>query len=129
MHPKMVALMIGTNNVVANTPEQIAEGIAAVVADYQKRCPGVVILLQAVFPRAHLSTDPLRAKIKTINQSIAKLADGQKVIFIDFGDKFLTPDGTLEPEIMPDFLHPNEAGYKIWADAIQPVIDKYFPQK
>lgn len=36
-------------------------------------------------------------------------------------------DGTLTPEIMPDFLHPSTKGYVIWADAIQPVIDKYFP--
>ena len=29
----------------------------------------------------------------------------------------------------PDFLHPSAKGYQIWADAIQPVIDKYFPAK
>ena len=32
------------------------------------------------------------------------------------------PDGTLSKEIMPDFLHPNEAGYQIWADAITPKL-------
>jgi len=31
-------------------------------------------------------------------------------------------------EMMPDFLHPSTKGYQIWADAIQPVIDKFFPQ-
>ena len=47
------------------------------------------------------------------------------MIFTDFGDKFLEADGTLSPEVMPDFLHPNAKGYQIWADAIQPFIDKY----
>ena len=28
---------------------------------------------------------------------------------------------------MPDYLHPSPKGYEIWADAIQPVIDTYFP--
>jgi lysophospholipase L1-like esterase len=37
---------------------------------------------------------------------------------MDIGEKFLTPDGTLTAEIMPDALHPHEAGYQIWADAI-----------
>jgi len=29
---------------------------------------------------------------------------------------------------MPDLLHPNTKGYAVWADSIQPVIDKYFPK-
>jgi beta-glucosidase len=33
----------------------------------------------------------------------------------------------MSPEIMPDFLHPSAKGYRIWADAIQPVIDQLFP--
>jgi lysophospholipase L1-like esterase len=37
---------------------------------------------------------------------------------LDIGDKFLAADGTLTPEIMPDGLHPNLRGYRIWADAI-----------
>lgn len=125
LHPKLVAILIGTNNLLSNTPEQTAEGVKAIVAEYRQRCPDAVVLLQAVFPRGNLATDPMRAKIKEVNRIIAKLDDGKKVIFIDFGDKFLSPDGTLGPDIMPDFLHPNAKGYEIWADAIQPVIDKY----
>ena len=126
IHPKLVALMIGTNN--GNPPEQVAEGVAAIVAEYRKRCPEAVILLQGIFPRGNLADNPARAKIKTINGILSKLDDGKNVIYIDFGEKFLSADGTLPPEIMPDFLHPNAKGYQIWADAIQPVIDKYFPK-
>jgi beta-glucosidase len=25
---------------------------------------------------------------------------------------------------MPDFLHPNEKGYRIWADAVEPTVRK-----
>ncbi|MEI8340892.1 MAG: GDSL-type esterase/lipase family protein, partial [Verrucomicrobiota bacterium] len=109
--------------------EQIAEGVTAIVGGYRKRCPEAVILLQAIFPRGKAATDPARAKIKAINQLLAKLDDGKQVVFIDFGDKFLSADGTLSPDIMPDFLHPSAKGYEIWAEAIQPVIDKYFPKK
>lgn len=127
LNPKLIALMIGTNNLGRNTVEQIAEGVTAVVKDYQKRCPNAVILLQAIFPRGESPTDPNRARIKAINEIISKLGDGKKVVFIDFGDKFLKPDGSISPEIMPDFLHPSPKGYEIWANAIQPVIDTYFP--
>ncbi len=126
LHPKLIALMIGTNNTGGLTDVQIAEGITADVRAYQKICPDAIILLQAVFPRAEKPTDPVRAKIKGINTAIAKLADGKKVIYMDFGDKFLQPDGTLTKDIMPDFLHPNAKGYQIWADAIRPEIEKVF---
>lgn len=126
LHPKLIALMIGTNNTGSNTDVQIAEGITAIVHEYQKLCPDAVILLQAVFPRSEKPTDPVRAKIKNINTIISKLGDGQKVIYVDFSDKFLQPDGTLTRDIMPDFLHPNAKGYEIWADAIRPEIEKVF---
>jgi len=127
LHPKLIALMIGTNNLGKNNEKQIADGIKAVVAEYQKRCPQAVILLQAIFPRSEKSDGPFRSSIKIINESLSKLGDGKKVIYLDFGDKFLTPDGTMSKEVMHDFLHPSAAGYQIWADAIQPIIDKYVP--
>lgn len=126
LHPKMVALMIGTNNTGNCTDVQIAEGVTAIVKEYQKLCPEAVILLQAVFPRAEKATDPVRQKIKNVNEILAKLGDGKKVIYVDFGDKLLQPDGTLSKDIMPDFLHPNTKGYEIWADAIRPEIEKVF---
>ena len=127
LHPRLILLMIGTNNIGSNTNEQIAEGIREIIDQYRKLCPDATILIQGIFPRGHDATNPLREQIKEINKIIATYSDGKKVLFLDFGDKFLQADGTLSPEIMPDFLHPGEKGYQIWADAIQPVIDQYFP--
>ncbi len=125
IRPKLIVLMIGTNNLSANTVEQIAEGVKAVVSEYQKRCPGAVILLQGILPRGEKPSDPLRAKINSINQIIAGLNDGKKVVYIDFGNRLLEPDGTLTRAVMPDFLHPSPKGYEIWADAIAPLIEQY----
>jgi lysophospholipase L1-like esterase len=122
--PKLVALMIGTNNLGRDTDEQIAAGVEKIVQEYQQRCPEAVILLQGIFPRGAKADDPLRARIKHINAIIAKLGDDKKIIYLDFGDKFLEPDGTLSPRIMPDYVHPSEEGYEIWATAIAPVIER-----
>lgn len=127
LHPKLVVLLIGTNNLGHATAEQLAEGIKAVVMEYQKHCPGSAILLQGIFPRGEKPTDPARDKIKSVNKLISQYADGKSVIYLDFGDKFLQPNGSISKEIMPDFLHPSAKGYQIWADAIQPVIDQFFP--
>jgi len=126
LHPKLVVLLIGTNNMYSNSADQIAGGIKAIVAEYQKQCPEAKILLQGIFPRGESPTDPLRAKVKRVNQLISSLGDGKKVIFLDFGDKLLDEKGQYTQPNTADFLHPNGPGYQIWADAIQPVIDSTF---
>jgi lysophospholipase L1-like esterase len=123
--PKAVVLMIGTNNIgmnrdgtPRNTTPEIIEGVTTVVQDLRGGFPDAKILLLAIFPRAEKDT-PDRAQITEINESIAKLHDGQHVHYLDIGAKFLEADGTLPLDIMPDLLHPNEKGYQIWADAIR----------
>lgn len=127
IHPKLIVLLIGTNNL--GHEESIADtiaGVTAIVAEYRKRCPRAVILLHGIFPRGERSIDPYRLKIKSVNEEIAKLAETGKVIYVDLGYKFLQQDGTMNAEIMPDFLHPSVKGYEVWADALQPYIDRYF---
>jgi len=127
LDPKLVVLMIGTNNTGRDSVDQIAQGVSVVTAEYAKRCPHAQILLLAIFPRSPNATDPIRAKIAAINQKLSAL-QSDRVTFLDIGSKFLQPDGTLTKEIMPDFLHPSAKGYQIWADAIQPIVDKYLPK-
>jgi lysophospholipase L1-like esterase len=129
LDPKMVVLMIGTNNINRNTPDEIVEGIKVLVAEYLKDAPHARLLLLGIFPRGALASDGSRAIIMKINSQIALLDDGQRVTFLDFGAKFLDPQGGITTDIMPDRLHPSAAGYQIWADAIQSEIDKTFPKK
>jgi lysophospholipase L1-like esterase len=127
INPKVVVLMIGTNNVGRNTPDQIAGGIKAAVAGYETLCPNAHIILMAVFPRGKTANDGNRLKLAAVNTQIAALDDGQRVSFVDIGSKLTEKDGEIIPEMMPDALHPTAQGYVIWADAIQPLIDKYVP--
>lgn len=123
--PKLAVLMIGTNNLRGNTDEEIADGIKAIVAELHKRTPETKLLLLGVFPRGEKADDANRGRIKHINSIIAKLDDGGKTVkYLDIGDKFLQPDGTLPKSIMPDGLHPNAKGYEIWVDAIAPTLQE-----
>jgi lysophospholipase L1-like esterase len=121
--PKGVVLMIGTNNSSTDTAEGIAKGVTAIVETIRTKQPQAKILLLAVFPRGEKATpNPGRAKLKEVNAMIAKLDDGKNINFLDIGEKFLQPDGSITKEIMPDFLHLSTAGYQIWADAISPKL-------
>lgn len=120
--PKVMMLMIGTNNLGSNTNEEIAEGIKAVVAEFHKKHSDAKVLLLGIFPRGQSATDKNRDRIKKINATIAKMDDGKKIKYLDIGEKFLEPDGSLSKEIMYDFLHLTKKGYGIWADAVKPVL-------
>lgn len=123
--PKVVVLMIGTNNSGRNKADEIAEGIKKLVAEYQRRCPHAHIVLMGVFPRGKTAEDGGRKKVAAVNAQIKSLDDGQRVTFIDISSQLMNSDGTISPDMMPDFVHPTAKGYQIWADAIQPSIDKY----
>jgi lysophospholipase L1-like esterase len=132
IHPKVIMLMIGTNNTPVNngnTAEQIAQGITAIVKEIQKRSPKTKILLLGIFPRGQ-KPNPQRDKIKQANEIISKLDDGGKPVkYLDIGSKFLQPDGTISQDIMFDYLHLTAKGYQIWANAVKEPISELLGKK
>lgn len=129
VNPRVVVLMIGTNNTGRDSVENLAAGVNACAAEYLKRCPQAHLILMAIFPRSAKPNDPARIKVKKVNEIISHVQDPQRETFIDIGPQLEQPDGTILPTIMPDFVHPNAPGYRIWATAIRPTIDKYLQAK
>jgi lysophospholipase L1-like esterase len=119
--PKLTVLLIGTNNLSDHTPDEIAQGVSAIVAEIRRRLPTTKVLLLGVFPRSH-RPDAVRDKIKSVNQKIAGLDDGSRVRFLDIGPSFLSDGGMITREVMPDYLHLTRRGYRIWADAMEPTL-------
>lgn len=123
LKPRAIVLLIGTNNVghgKSNASETLA-GIQRVVATLRSQCPDAKIVLMAVFPRGeHINN--MRGDLLQVNQALA--ADPQPgVTLIDIGTRFIQPNGDIRKELMPDALHLSPAGYRIWAEAVLPLIN------
>jgi beta-glucosidase len=120
LKPKAAVVMIGTNNSNGedNTVDQIADGVTAIVKKLREKLPHTKILLLAIFPRSE-NPSAQRGKVLQVNQIIQKLADEQNVFWIDFGYRFVSSDGTIPNDLMPDYLHLSARGYEIWAEAIE----------
>jgi len=129
INPKLMVLMIGTNNSGADSAEDIAVGIKEVVKTYRAARPESKVLVLAIFPRSEKPDDAQRKKVAEASKLASDVADGKMVHFLDIGSKFLEPDGTLSKDIMPDFLHLSEKGYTIWAEAVTPEIKKLISDK
>ena len=124
--PKLAVVMIGTNNTGTrhDPPEETAAGIQAILTILRTRLPGSKILLLGVFPRSALANDPFRRLNAAINDRLRHYADNQQVFFLDLSPRFLDSWGRLAQALMPDYLHPSERGYKVWADGMEDMIRK-----
>jgi lysophospholipase L1-like esterase len=126
LHPKYVVLNIGTNNLTGtnhartNTPAEIAEAIGVICDRIHEKSPQTKIIIMGVFPRGEKPDDPIRKPIIALNKLLPDVAKAHQADFLDIGQKFLAPDGTIPNSMMFDFCHPAEKGYAIWAEALKP---------
>ena len=125
LHPRTVVINIGTNNLTGtenartNTPEEIVQGILAIHKKIRVTSPASRIIVMGIFPRNSDPASPAREAIVSVNRLLSEaLANEPNTIFLDIGDRFLAPDGTLLPNVMSDGTHPTEEGYTIWAKAL-----------
>ena len=119
---KAVMIMAGTNN--GNPPADVARGIRRLIEVVRERQPKAKILLLPVFPRGEKPDDPTRLRYEKVKEIIRGYADGETVIWCDFNDRLLQPDGTATKEVFTDFCHLTEKGYGIWRDAMLPYFEK-----
>ena len=129
LHPKVIVLLAGTNNVGSRVPadidaavENITKGLQAVLNLIRSKAPDAVIVVTAIFPRN--DNPAVMPEIDRINANLAKMADGRKFRYLNVNDKLAGPDGTLFEGMMNanDKLHPTLKGYQAWADALKPIL-------
>jgi lysophospholipase L1-like esterase len=132
---RVAVVMIGTNNTGTNkdgtetcTDADILEGATAVVQQIRSRQPETKIILLGIFPRGP-TFSAQRGKLLQVNQALARLDDGKDIFYIDFGSQLIENDGSISQSMMKDYLHPGEAGYKIWANATEPKLKELLVEK
>ena len=125
---KCVVLMIGTNNNSANDsdPAAVAEGVKKIVAGIRSRQPKAKVILHPIFPRG-CSADSGHAAAKSRNEKTNALlkqfaGEDGKLVWVDFNDKLVDESGWVPKSLMADEIHPTDAGYDIWMDALVPYL-------
>jgi lysophospholipase L1-like esterase len=123
LHPKVVVLLIGTNDISnAAEPETIASNVSLILAALQAEKPPVSVKLCEVFPSSATKKRP-KEKIKKLNQLYAKLVKSNPhVTLVHTWAIFANESGDAKESEFPDLLHPNQVGYEKWAKALRPVL-------
>ncbi|MGZ8563988.1 MAG: SGNH/GDSL hydrolase family protein [Candidatus Limnocylindria bacterium] len=132
LDPQFVTLMIGVNDVVAERPDEIyAAEVGNILDAVLLRVPAKRILCIAtpdytVTPQGSAFGDPAEqsARIEGINTLLNEACEARSVRFVP--DIFaISQAAATDPSLVAsDGLHPSGAQYKLWVDAIQPVVEE-----
>ena len=121
--PRMVVLYAGGNDLNSGkTPGQVFTDFQAFAAKIRAALPDAEIAYISI------AGNPARwaqvEKVKAANAMIAEfIATQPRMKYIDVFTRMLGEDGLPRPEIfLPDRLHMNAEGYKIWTAVIGPML-------
>lgn len=130
--PKVVVLMVGTNNIGGTPPDdeqakvdEVVGGIEAILDVVQEKAPQARIVLMGITPRNTNGSPAVMPTIDKINDRIAAFADGERIVYLNINDKLADADGKLFDGVTDDGLHLSDKGYQIWADALKPLFTQW----
>ena len=128
VHPKVIVLMAGTNNLNGrlarngdrDRAEEVSRGIKAILDVMRAKAPRATIVLMGILPR----NDDLNLipTINLINARLATFADGKTIRFLNINNRLADADGRLLDGMMADGIHLETRGYQVWADALKPIL-------
>jgi lysophospholipase L1-like esterase len=132
LHPQVAVVLIGTNNTgwARQTAEQTEAGIDAVVGSLEQRLPETRILLLGILPTGISGSKT--AADRAVNRYLtACYGENPRVTYLDIGSIFYK-HGALDASLFYDPrlprpgapLHPNTAGQRMMAEAIEPTLAK-----
>lgn len=127
LQPAVVHLMAGTNDIAGNTGFETPEEIVGYIVSMAElaRANRIRVVLAAIPPAKRFSwrpgMEPL-AQIRALNARLKAYAARQGIPFVDYGQVLAATDGGLRPELGPDGVHPNAAGYAAMAPLAEAAI-------
>ncbi len=124
LKPSAVFLMIGVNDVASGVPtETIVDNVRQTIKTLTKARAQVYLTL--VLPVAQIFTRKINPKITELNAAYVALAKETKATLVDFRSEMRNEDGYLRDELTIDGIHLIPDGYRMWRDAVMPLIAKH----
>ena len=128
--PKVVLLLVGTNNTDGNhfltitQPKELKDAIWKITRIIRKKLPETKILLVGIFPYGYKANN--RDNInKETNVLLSEFPSKDKRIYYkDIGEIFLDDSDKINKNLMSDYLHPNAKGHLLMFKTLDPFIEE-----
>ncbi|HEY2037248.1 MAG TPA: SGNH/GDSL hydrolase family protein [Steroidobacteraceae bacterium] len=128
LHPNVVQILAGTNDIAGNTGPTTEQ-------DYENNIKTMVELAQAHHIRVLLGSIPPAVafwwaprpyrpagEIRRLNEWLRQYARASGAGFIDYYAHLVTPTGAFRPHLSNDGVHPNAAGYGVMSGLLQAAL-------
>jgi lysophospholipase L1-like esterase len=128
LHPRVVQILAGTNDIAGNTGPTTEQ-------DFEDDIMAMVELAQAHHIRVLLGSIPPAVsfwwaspryrpaqEIRRLNAWLRRYARASGAGFVDYYSRLATPVGAFRPDLSNDGVHPNEAGYKVMTGLLKAEI-------
>ena len=134
LHPEVVIILAGTNDVAGNTgpetPAMIEDNFRA-MTDIARR-NGIRVVLASITPAARYPWRPgveSVPEIRELNGWLRQYAAQQHLVYLDYYSAMADPDGAMKPGLSSDGVHPTQAGYAVMAPLAEAAIAKALKQE
>jgi lysophospholipase L1-like esterase len=134
LHPRVVLILAGTNDIAGNTGPMTLEQIEANLMSMAElaKANSIKVVLASLLPISDYerrdgqpivqSTRRPPEKIKALNEWIKAYAAKKTMIYLDYYSAMIDNQGFLKEELSEDGLHPNAKGYAIMAPLAEAAI-------
>jgi len=133
LHPKVVVILAGTNDIAGNTGPMRLEDIEADYASLSElaRASHIRVVFSSVLP-VHNYTERSKdffaqrppEKILALNGWLRAYCEAHGCTYLDYFSAMVDDKGYLKKDLAEDGLHPNAAGHKIMAPLAEAAIAK-----
>jgi lysophospholipase L1-like esterase len=133
LHPKVVVILAGTNDIAGNTGPMRNEDIEANYASFAEltRAHGIRVVYSSILP-VHNYTERSKdffaqrpqARILALNDWLKDYCSKNDIIYLNYFSALVDDKGMLKKDLADDGLHPNTAGFKIMAPLADSAIQK-----
>jgi lysophospholipase L1-like esterase len=135
LHPKVVIILAGTNDIAGNTGPMRLEDIEANYASLAElaRAHNIKLIYSSLLPvhnytprSQELFAERSPEKIVALNRWLKEYcaASSNGCVYLDYFSAMVDDKGLLKKDLAEDGLHPNDAGYKIMAALAEVAIKK-----
>lgn len=118
LRPRVVHIMIGTNDLGGNTGPTSAERFenhVMAMVDIAK-ANGIGVVLGSILPAAKIPWKPKLEPAKQVvalNAWLRELARARGAVYADYYGALVNAEGGMNPDVAPDGIHPNAKGYAV----------------
>jgi lysophospholipase L1-like esterase len=133
LHPSVVVILAGTNDIAGNTGPMTLETIEANYSSLAElaRAHNIRVVYSSVLPvhnytpkSQDLFAQRSPEKILALNRWLKDYCAAHAVTYLDYFTPMVDDKGLLKRDLAEDGLHPNSAGYKIMAPLAEGAIAK-----